>query len=370
MPFIRHLCATEPYSSFSNFGLDAVQSAARVERESLTGIVMTLLQRAGRQDELPAWLSDRWRRIRQQVVAQNLHKWMLFGPPMSEAVSLGIKPVLLKGAVQNERVYRSSGARGMTDVDVLIHPNQVMEFDQCVRPAGFEPLTPWPIGGIDQSGSLNSQMYQHRAAQPEVRLHVHWNLINASVPLHRFYRPWDIPGLIARAVPCETYGYELYALTPQDHAMHVLEHALKHGYLPLVHGVDAWFAVKAVEDQERLQHAVRKQGLAWAWAGLSFLASGLGWEPLGGEWTAPGGWSSRYFYQRLRSGRRGGITALLGFLGMAGSPSRQIRCLRELLWPSAEQTDRFGWSTKNGASGVRIHRLIYGLANAAKASRD
>src|SRR5262249_54995404 len=129
-----------------------------------------------------------------------------------------LEAIPLKGLHLAHRLYPSPALRDMGDLDLLVRRSRLREADAVLRALGYVPdQDPERIDG----GSLNAVEYWRDASLP---IHLHWNVINASLP--NFMIRVDLDEIWRDAVDG--------ALAPHHLVVTLCEHALKHSFSTLI----------------------------------------------------------------------------------------------------------------------------------------
>ena len=135
--------------------------------------------------------------------------------------------IVLKGAALAEDVYPSPGLRPMSDVDLLVRKDDLPRADKRLKSLGYFPVD-GEVNEINTSitGYLNSLEYR-REDQVFPSLHVHWHLINSSVPTYMFSDHVDMQKIFRAAVETKIAGVSTHVLAPHHFLIHLCEHALR-----------------------------------------------------------------------------------------------------------------------------------------------
>jgi Uncharacterised nucleotidyltransferase len=159
--------------------------------------------------------------------AKNLWRLTRLRPLLVSFDRAGVPVLLLKGASLALSVYPEVGLREMSDVDLLIRPEQLSAADALLREAGYRP--------IDQAAiDLAKPPYEHLTTfdyrDPEgvkPAIHLHWCLINSTVPHADYSRRIDLDGIWARAGRASLDGLSVMELSPGDAVLYLCEHAMR-----------------------------------------------------------------------------------------------------------------------------------------------
>ncbi|WP_297525839.1 nucleotidyltransferase family protein [Sulfurovum sp.] len=162
--------------------------------------------------------------------------------------------LLLKGVALTILYYKDMGIRHMSDLDILVSPNNVRRAIQILQDLGYQPkeefIFPFKESYLYLQHSID---FVHKDNKQEVDLH--WHIFFKNCGLH------DDDSLWQNKQPVQLNGFPLYTLDATDHLMHVCIHGLRFNELsPIRWIVDA----KIIIDQneiawERLIEEIKKR---------------------------------------------------------------------------------------------------------------
>jgi hypothetical protein len=183
--------------------------------------------------------------------AKNL--WRLTGlRPVLAAFDRGQVPaLLLKGAALAVSVYPEIGLRTMSDVDVLIRPESLPSADALLREAGYRAID---LAGLDLAHPplehLTTLDYRDPGREKPA-IHLHWHLINSTVPHTDYSGRIDVNGIWARAARVSLEGLPVLAPSPCDAVLSLSEHAMRvsHSLSRLVWLADLAWLINRADDQ-------------------------------------------------------------------------------------------------------------------------
>ncbi|GAB4250239.1 nucleotidyltransferase family protein [Deferrisoma sp.] len=154
----------------------------------------------------------------------------------------GVDVMPLKGVWLAHRVYPAAHLRPMNDADLLVPPGQRARAHEVLAALGLRPLGETVPDARPPGSPLPSTLY--RDPEGAFAVHLHWDLVNATVPLAHAGRGPDPWRDAARA---ELLGSPVWEPPPEVHGALLLEHLTRPGHLlrPLVRLVDlAWFEAR------------------------------------------------------------------------------------------------------------------------------
>ncbi len=111
----------------------------------------------------------------------------------------GMPCILLKGIALAERVYPNIAMRGMSDVDILVRKADLFKVDDVLSSVGYASRDSSATKAIHNPvGYLASLDYRRNDPSP-LSLHVHWHIVNTSVPATMFAGQIDIEPSVGKA---------------------------------------------------------------------------------------------------------------------------------------------------------------------------
>jgi hypothetical protein len=179
-----------------------------------------------------------------------------------------VDAVPLKGLWLAAAIYDDSARRHMTDLDVLVPPDDLPRARDALQPLGYVVLGGAPAMDRDIDQTLVS------ARQP-LPLELHWHLgIGHQPPLHR---P-ELSGLWQRLESGVLYGAPVRLLRPEEHLIYLAYHILHHRFaVPLRSYLDLVLLARTLAgrcDRRQLDAIVAEWGLTQA----APRVLGLAWE--------------------------------------------------------------------------------------------
>jgi len=142
----------------------------------------------------------------------------------------GIALAVLKGLFLIEHIYRHPAMRGSSDIDLLVHSDDLFRVDTHLRALGYESKDSVPEKAIrNPSGYLASLDYIHgRDTSPHI--HIHWHLVNTSVPATMFAHLIPMQRIWDRVMPVKIADTDVSTLCPEHSLIYLCEHALRVGH--------------------------------------------------------------------------------------------------------------------------------------------
>ena len=319
----------------------------KARREGVSAVIFHNLRRQGLADQIPTEILSALSQDYHANLKRNLSIIGALRVVLSAFQKSTVSCIVLKGIYLAECIYPNIAMRGMSDVDLLVRKEDLRKADACLSSLGYAPRdSTVALAMHNPAGYLTSLEYRRDPPSP-LNLHLHWHLVNTSVPATAFIRGIDLDRIWERAACISLADSTALALCPEHLIVYLCEHALRvgHSFDRLILICDLFFTVKALEDTidwNGLVEESRRTGLSrFAYHGLSIAKVYTGLDipetflkklkPLNLSW------SERLFFQLQRRNRRirgnsyfiylalnRGLFAKAGFLFRTFFPPRQI----------------------------------------------
>jgi len=201
----------------------AAEAVSLAVDHRLSVLLASRLQDLGQIDDLPeqARRALRDRLLARQSDHHELEQALI--PTAAALESAGIPYIVLKGSALGALLYREPLHREMSDVDILVQPEQFAAARSALESAGFT----FPS---DDDIAFWKEAYYNLPITPphgnRAIVEIHW-----SIAQQGRHHP-DITGLFARARPCRFAGIESLAFSPLDQFLHQALHLSYHYYQP------------------------------------------------------------------------------------------------------------------------------------------
>ncbi|MEK6715518.1 MAG: nucleotidyltransferase family protein [Candidatus Omnitrophota bacterium] len=164
------------------------------------------------------------------ITAENIFLLEELGKVLKKFNEERISVIILKGAALLENIYQDIGLRRMRDIDILVKKKQLHKIDRTLKQLGYFSAYNWAdYMEISPSQYLNSICYIKRQGKMFVILHLHWHIINTTVPVYS-YGPINIERFWKEAGQTTIAGVKTLVMAPHHLLIHLSEHILKHSY--------------------------------------------------------------------------------------------------------------------------------------------
>ncbi len=145
-----------------------------------------------------------------------------------------LKVIPLKGVFLAEKVYNNIALRAMTDIDLLVKKEELSRIDKLLIGLGYEsPIRKELRSRAIEKSYLNSMDY-FKADDSSSILHVHWHIVNISLPTYMYTKDIIIDRFWESANPVKIQDTKTLQLAPHHLIMNLSEHALKHSFDRLI----------------------------------------------------------------------------------------------------------------------------------------
>jgi len=169
-----------------------------------------------------------------------------------------LTPIVLKGAFLAAHVYPEAGLRPMNDIDILVHPEELLPIEAVLRRLGYIGHYKDPAEGARvvkhtstflrpgaASGMANPYLNAgaERTVEPHVSLEESWFGLRADIT----------PGVWERSIETDIDGHAARALCPSDLMLHLCMHLSFHlimGWPSLVQLLDLLWVSRLLEEAD------------------------------------------------------------------------------------------------------------------------
>ncbi len=175
----------------------------------------------------------------------------------------GIACAVLKGVAVAQSAYQHSSEREMIDIDLLVDPEHFDQVERLVLQLGFNRICPRAALDDNARAAFKAMHNAFTFFRPDdgIQVDLHWRLVKNPCMLSGLSRTWP-----DRLSSICVGGAILPVLAPAEHAVYILTHGAKSGWVRLkwladadriirrldAKDRDAMFAIAADEGVERL----------------------------------------------------------------------------------------------------------------------
>lgn len=249
----------------------------KTRREGVSAVIFHNLRKQGLAARIPTEILSALSRDYHANLKRNMLIIGELRTILSRLQAAGIPCIVLKGIALAELVYPSLAMRGMSDVDLLVRQEDIRKADACLSSLGYASRDGnFSSAMQNPAGYLASLEYRKDPPSP-LNLHLHWHLVNTSVPATAFIHGIDMDRIWERAEMTSLADSTALTLCPEHLIVYLCEHALRvgHSFDRLILICDLFYTVKAFEDKtdwNGLVEESRRTGLSrFAYHGLTII---------------------------------------------------------------------------------------------------
>jgi len=212
-----HLPCSSEEQIWSDQDWDAIAAEAR--RFGLSPLLHHRIKLRRPDINIPPQVGGKLRDDYLRSAAINMRRFQALTRALEALKAAGVSTIALKGAYLAEAVYGNLALRPMSDVDILVHREDLGRADAALSTAGFTALE----FHISPPEDDNEFHYQNVAAKTLIE--VHWEMTKPDYPFRL-----DVALLWEAAVPARIAGVNVLALSPEDLLIHIGLHAAIHRF--------------------------------------------------------------------------------------------------------------------------------------------
>ena len=127
----------------------------------------------------------------------------------------GISSIVLKGTILAEQLYGNPGLRTITDMDILIKPEELSRAGSLLTEIGYKPLP------VQQGWNHPFHETYFKQMKPPLFVELHWNLDNQKLVTIPQQELWN------RARLLQIQGWTTKVLSPEDILLHLSNNLTK-----------------------------------------------------------------------------------------------------------------------------------------------
>jgi hypothetical protein len=324
--------------------LDSPELLPYIEMNGVAGVLFYHLQKADLQQLVPPdiyeFLHDRFHfQIRRnmactaaaKVVFRLLH-------------TAGIPFLVLKGIALAEHVYPHFAMRTTSDLDILIHKDDLLRADLALTQAGYQAQDSTPKQALLNPPGYLASLEYHKPGIAFAYVHLHWHLVNTSTPATAFINKVDMERIWEKSVVAKVAATEVRLLCPEHLIIYLCEHALRvgHSFDRLILVCDILYTVKIYEahlDWNNVAAEAKILGLLnFVYLGLKIVQFHGGQEFLRNEilekFAPPSlSFTERLFLSLQESHYRMRGSSYLVYLALNKGPFNKVRLILRTIFP-------------------------------------
>ena len=122
--------------------------------------------------------------------------------------------IVLKGIALAEHIYPGIAMRGMSDIDILVKKMDLYAVDDLLSSLGCIARDSSVASAIKNPEGYLASLEYRKENGSALNLHVHWHIVNSSVPATMFAKHIDIGRIWEKAVPARV-AVATTVLTPE-----------------------------------------------------------------------------------------------------------------------------------------------------------
>jgi hypothetical protein len=163
--------------------------------------------------------------------------------------SANILFIVLKGIALAEHVYPHFAMRTTSDLDILIHKDDLLHADLVLTQAGYQVQDSTAQRALLNPPGYLASLEYHKPGIAFAYVHLHWHLVNTSTPATAFVNKVDMGRIWKKSVVAKIAATEVGLLCPEHLIIYLCEHALRvgHSFDRLILVCDILYAVKTYE---------------------------------------------------------------------------------------------------------------------------
>lgn len=223
---VRSLLNVSP--SGRNVDWDTI--AATGKRESVAGIMYNNIKTHKLSDLIPESTYRDLSSFYFTTLRRNMAIIAELRTVMSRLAEHTIIPIVLKGIALLEHSYVSVGMRGMSDVDLLFRKEQLFRVDDVLSSMGYFPIDGTVSMRIHNPNGYLASLEYHGTSNSSLIIHVHWHLVNTSVPATSYVEFIDMESIWEKSLETSIADRNARILCPEHQLIYLCEHALRVGH--------------------------------------------------------------------------------------------------------------------------------------------
>jgi len=236
-----------------------------LDTNGVAGVLFYYLQKAGIQQLAPPDVYDILHDRFNFQIRRNMECAASAKIAFHLLISVDIPFLVLKGIALAEHVYPHFATRTTSDLDILIHKDDLLRADLALTQAGYQALDSTPQQAILNPPGYLASLEYHKPGIPFAYVHLHWHLVNTSTPATAFINKINMDRIWAKSVLAKVAATEVRLLCPEHLIIYLCEHSLRVG-----HSFDRLILVCDI------LYAIKTYGAQLDWDNLAAEANALG----------------------------------------------------------------------------------------------
>ncbi len=161
----------------------------------------------------------------------------------------GIDFLVFKGIALGECVYPHTALRGAGDCDLLVKKRELLAVDKYLNGLGYRSVDSSARPALDNPEGYLASVEYRRDDPSSVGIHVHWHLVNTSVPATAYIAFINMNDLWEKSRMARVADTDTRILSPEHLIIYLCEHALRvgHSFDRLILVCDLFFALRFYE---------------------------------------------------------------------------------------------------------------------------
>ena len=138
----------------------------------------------------------------------------------------GLRVIVLKGAALAEKVYGNIALRPMSDIDLLVKEEDMMNVNEQLKTLDYRPIDA-SVDDIDFSSTYLTTLDYRTPEENSPSFHIHWHFVNSTIPNESYIRNIKIDNIWRDAEETRIADVETLVMAPHHLLIHLSEHALR-----------------------------------------------------------------------------------------------------------------------------------------------
>lgn len=201
-----------------------------IAKESVAGVVYFHIVRRGIEKEFPPEFLASLKAAYHSNLRRNLLLMTELKRTLASFHEAGIPFMVIKGIALAEHIYPSLAMRSMSDADILVKKEDVPRADRILSSLGYQPRDSRPDRALHHPAGYLASLEYHREDNASLPVHLHWHLVNTSVPATAFAGRVDLNRIWECAVRTRVADVDSLSPCPEHLIIYLCEHALRIGH--------------------------------------------------------------------------------------------------------------------------------------------